>query len=51
MARAQSAVPVVGFVNYVGRKPAFRQGLREAGYVEGPHFAEAVNVRQENVPL
>jgi putative ABC transport system substrate-binding protein len=34
-------MPVVGFVtglssNYVmGRKPAFRQGLREASYVEG----------------
>src|SRR5499425_344824 len=41
-ARAQqSAMPVVGFVtglssNYVtGRKPAFRRGLREIGYVEG----------------
>ena len=41
-ARAQqTAMPMVGFVtglstNYVtGRKPAFRAGLREAGYVEG----------------
>ena len=41
-ARAQQPViPLVGFVtglssNYVvGRKPAFRQGLREVGYVEG----------------
>ena len=41
-ARAQQpAIPLVGFVtglssNYVvGRKPAFRQGLREVGYVEG----------------
>src|SRR5215472_6759271 len=41
-ARAQqSAMPMVGFVtglssNYVtGRKPAFRRGLREVGYVEG----------------
>ena len=41
-ARAQQpAMPMVGFVtglssNYVmGRKPAFRRGLREAGYVEG----------------
>jgi len=37
----QAAMPLVGFVtglssNYVaGRKPAFRQGLREVGYVEG----------------
>src|SRR5215472_12995927 len=37
----QSAMPMVGFVtglssNYVtGRKPAFRRGLREVGYVEG----------------
>ena len=42
VARAQqAAMPMVGFVtglssNYVvGRKPAFRQGLREVGYVEG----------------
>ena len=41
-ARAQQpTMPIVGFVtglssNYVmGRKPAFRRGLREAGYVEG----------------
>src|SRR5262249_28352523 len=41
-ARAQqAAMPMVGFVtglssNYVtGRKPAFRRGLREVGYVEG----------------
>ena len=37
----QPVIPLVGFVtglssNYVvGRKPAFRQGLREVGYVEG----------------
>ena len=37
----QSTMPMVGFVTglsstYVmGRKPAFRRGLREAGYVEG----------------
>jgi putative tryptophan/tyrosine transport system substrate-binding protein len=37
----QSATPIVGFVtglssNYVaGRKPAFRRGLQEVGYVEG----------------
>jgi len=37
----QAATPMIGFVtglssNYVmGRKPAFRAGLREAGYVEG----------------
>src|SRR5262249_38729737 len=37
----QPAMPMVGFVtglssNYVaGRKPAFRRGLREVGYVEG----------------
>ena len=42
VARAQqAAMPMVGFVtglssNYVtGRKPAFRRGLREVGYVEG----------------
>src|SRR5499433_4210174 len=41
-ARAQqAAMPMVGFVtglssNYItGRKPAFRRGLREVGYVEG----------------
>src|SRR5262250_3342430 len=37
----QLAMPMVGFVtglssNYItGRKPAFRRGLREVGYVEG----------------
>src|SRR5215831_19790819 len=37
----QPTMPMVGFVtglssNYVtGRKPAFRRGLREVGYVEG----------------
>lgn len=46
MARAeQRTIPVVGFVtglssNYVaGRKPAFRQGLREVGYIEGQNVA------------
>ena len=39
------AIPLVGFVtglssNYVaGRKPAFRQGLREVGYIEGQNVA------------
>jgi hypothetical protein len=47
-ARAQQpAMPMVGFVtglssNYVtGRKPAFRRGLREVGYVEGQNVAIA----------
>ena len=46
VARAeQRTIPVVGFVtglssNYVaGRKPAFRQGLREVGYIEGQNVA------------
>jgi hypothetical protein len=40
-------MPLVGFVtglssNYVaGRKPAFRQGLREMGYVEGQNVVVA----------
>ena len=44
VARAQ-AVPVVGFLSslsssYIARmSPAVRQGLSEAGYVEGQHVA------------
>src|ERR1700756_1020860 len=38
-ARAQSAPPVVGFVNggssVAGRADAFRKGLNEAGFIEG----------------
>jgi putative ABC transport system substrate-binding protein len=41
----QAAMPVVGFLNsaspgnYVPMVAAFRQGLKEAGYVEGQNVA------------
>ena len=45
-ARAQlSAMPVIGYLGsgspdeFVGRLPAFRQGLSETGYVEGRNVA------------
>ena len=45
-ARAQQpAMPVIGFLSYVSRGPddlrlpPLRQGLREAGYVEGENVA------------
>ena len=45
MARAQQAMPVVGFLNtrVPGADPhllaAFRQGLKESGYIEGQNVA------------
>jgi len=44
-ARAQSAVPMIGFLNpnspdgHAGRLRGFRQGLKDAGYVEGENLA------------
>src|ERR1700687_3389544 len=44
-ARAQSAMPVIGFLGstslqgYAARLPAFAQGLKEEGYVEGQNVA------------
>src|SRR5947207_10673183 len=45
VARAQQAMPVIGFLGietpnvYADRVRAFRQGLREMGYVEGRNVA------------
>jgi len=45
MARAQQAVPLIGFLNVGARVdselalPGFRQGLREAGFIEGQNVA------------
>src|SRR5262245_31037930 len=44
-ARAQQSMPVIGFLNpnspdgHTGRLRGFRQGLRDAGYVEGENLA------------
>jgi len=56
-ARAQQpATPVVAFLNspspdgYVPMVAAFRQGLKEGGYLEAPHFTgPATSVVQKNV--
>src|SRR2546430_8231750 len=43
--RAQKALPVIGYLHYASPGPnapnvaAFRQGLNEAGYVEGQNVA------------
>ena len=58
-ARAQQAVPVVGFLNsaspgnYVPMVAAFRQGLKEAGYVEGQNVSlrTIISSRATNIRL
>jgi ABC-type uncharacterized transport system substrate-binding protein len=54
-ARAQQAMPVVGFLDsrspdaMVGRLRAFRQGLKEAGYVEGENVAIAYRWAEDQI--
>ena len=50
-ARAQQAgMPVVGFLNsqspdgYTERLRGFRQGLKEAGFIEGENVAQRVSI-------
>ena len=54
-ARAQQpAMPVVGFLHILSPEnapelvPAFRQGLKEAGFVEGQNVASNIAPRKDN---